>query len=104
MHAKLMIQDKCGFAAGDSNLSRYVRNNPTNFTDPSGLKNVPTGVSRALGWERGGSFPHGFIILDGLGFGFYEVNTHWEGQGAVVNSDLDRWPLNGDGKWYSTRK
>jgi hypothetical protein len=27
----------CGFAAGDPNLGRYVGNNPTNATDPSGL-------------------------------------------------------------------
>ena len=31
------MQDKCGFRAGDGNLRRYVGNNPTNATDPSGL-------------------------------------------------------------------
>ncbi len=30
-------QDPLGFAADDSNLYRYVGNNPTNVTDPSGL-------------------------------------------------------------------
>ena len=30
-------EDPLGFAAGDSNLYRYVFNSPTNFTDPSGL-------------------------------------------------------------------
>jgi len=30
-------RDLLGFDAGDPNLSRYVRNNPTNTTDPSGL-------------------------------------------------------------------
>jgi RHS repeat-associated protein len=29
--------DPSGFGAGDANLQRYVRNSPTNFTDPSGL-------------------------------------------------------------------
>jgi hypothetical protein len=42
MRTRFKIQDKCGFAAGDVNLFRYVHNDPTNFTDPSGLeeKNV----------------------------------------------------------------
>jgi RHS repeat-associated protein len=31
-------EDPIGFAAGDTNLSRYVGNSPTNFIDPSGLK------------------------------------------------------------------
>ena len=30
-------QDPIGFDAGDTNLYRYVGNNPTNATDPSGL-------------------------------------------------------------------
>jgi RHS repeat-associated protein len=29
-------EDPIGFSAGDTNLSRYVFNSPTNFTDPSG--------------------------------------------------------------------
>jgi RHS repeat-associated protein len=35
---KWMSVDPMGFAAGDLNLYRYVRNNPTNLTDPSGDK------------------------------------------------------------------
>lgn len=31
-------EDPMGFAAGDPNLYRYVKNNPTKFTDPSGLQ------------------------------------------------------------------
>ena len=30
-------QDPLGFAAGDADLYRFVRNSPTNFTDKSGL-------------------------------------------------------------------
>jgi RHS repeat-associated protein len=30
-------EDPIGFSAGDTNLSRYVFNSPTNFTDPSGM-------------------------------------------------------------------
>jgi RHS repeat-associated protein len=33
-----MQQDPIGYAAGDSNLYRYVGNNPTNITDPNGLR------------------------------------------------------------------
>jgi RHS repeat-associated protein len=32
-----LSQDPIGFSAGDSNLSRYVSNSPTNATDPTGL-------------------------------------------------------------------
>ena len=32
-----MSEDPAGFVAGDTNLSRYVGNNPTMATDPSGL-------------------------------------------------------------------
>lgn len=32
-----MSEDPIGFAAGDANLSRYVRNEPTRFVDPDGL-------------------------------------------------------------------
>src|SRR5205823_1849917 len=32
-----LTPDPLGFDAGDSNLTRYVRNQPTNYTDPSGL-------------------------------------------------------------------
>jgi hypothetical protein len=38
LQAAFEIQDRCGFAAGDVSLHRYVGNNPTNMTDPSGLK------------------------------------------------------------------
>jgi RHS repeat-associated protein len=32
-----LSEDPIGIDAGDTNLYRYVRNNPTNFTDPEGL-------------------------------------------------------------------
>jgi RHS repeat-associated protein len=34
-------EDPIGFAAGDANISRYVGNSPTNFTDPSGQLEQP---------------------------------------------------------------
>src|SRR5437016_3358727 len=36
-------EDPTGFAGGDANLYRYVGNNPTNATDPSGLYEIPYG-------------------------------------------------------------
>jgi RHS repeat-associated protein len=35
---KFTSEDPLGFAAGDTNVQRYVGNSPTNATDPSGLK------------------------------------------------------------------
>src|SRR5262249_14223694 len=40
-------EDSTGFSAGDFSLSRYVRNNPTNGTDPSGLEDYKTARKRA---------------------------------------------------------
>ena len=34
---RFISEDPIGFKGGDGNLSRYVGNSPTNFTDPSGL-------------------------------------------------------------------
>jgi RHS repeat-associated protein len=42
-------QDPIGFAAGDSNLYRYVKNSPSGFVDPSG-----TTMANAGGGEQGG--------------------------------------------------
>lgn len=62
MRAGFKLQDKCGFAAGDANLSRYVQNGPTNFTDPAGLagRNVSgvqrRGDERVSYWYNEGDF------------------------------------------------
>ena len=53
---RFVSQDPKGFAAGDTNLYRYVKNQPTNSVDPSG-KAEPGWVTGAsgLGWW----FPYG---------------------------------------------
>jgi RHS repeat-associated protein len=35
---RFISEDPVGFTGGDVNLQAYVKNNPVNFTDPSGLK------------------------------------------------------------------
>jgi RHS repeat-associated protein len=60
-------QDPLGFDAGDSNLYRYVNNNPTLATDPSGFIPFPAGTVinayngnifvkgiPVIGWQYGG--------------------------------------------------
>jgi RHS repeat-associated protein len=58
-----MNPDPLGFAAGDSNLYRYVGNSPTNYTDPSGLdwsdtvvSWLPNSVQWAIAGRRGDAF------------------------------------------------
>jgi RHS repeat-associated protein len=40
---RFLSEDPMGFAAGDSNLDRYVGNGPTNATDPSGQQLIAVG-------------------------------------------------------------
>jgi RHS repeat-associated protein len=38
---RFLTEDPIGFGGGDANLSRYVGNSPTSFTDPQGLQTKP---------------------------------------------------------------
>ena len=40
---RFLSEDPIGFAGGDVNLYRYVRNSPINFRDPLGLETLPLG-------------------------------------------------------------
>lgn len=40
---RFLSEDPLGFAAGDTNLQRYVSNSPTNHTDPTGLLEADDG-------------------------------------------------------------
>jgi hypothetical protein len=44
---RLVDASPCGFNAGDTNLYRYVGNDPTNATDPTGQARIPI-------WDRAG--------------------------------------------------
>jgi RHS repeat-associated protein len=48
-----LSEDPIGFVAGDTNISRYASNNPTNLTDPMGLK-WQSGIATILGksWTK----------------------------------------------------
>lgn len=65
-------QDPIGLAAGDMNLYRYVHNNPSNATDPSG--NVANLVTAAVGAVVGG-------IVGGIAAGMNGDNV-WAGIGG----------------------
>ncbi|MCI0563892.1 MAG: hypothetical protein MN733_35915, partial [Nitrososphaera sp.] len=78
--------------AGDVNLYRFVENNPTNFTDPSGLdpppgrpqlQRPPTPYMQlSIIYERPGKKPQntypGYMMMNGLGFSKYESIWIWD--------------------------
>jgi RHS repeat-associated protein len=67
-------QDPIGFAAGDTNLYRYVGNGPTMATDPNGLR----------GWEIGGLTPGQWTYATGVLFYEWGANGYRAGQGLVT--------------------
>jgi RHS repeat-associated protein len=55
-------QDPLGFAAGDTNLYRYVFNQPSDATDPTGLQGpIPPAGAAGLGAQTVGT---GFILIN----------------------------------------
>ncbi|MBI5744915.1 MAG: RHS repeat protein [Elusimicrobia bacterium] len=72
-----MQEDPIGFAGEDTNLYVYVRNNPVNYSDPSGL--VQWGdAGRAAGGIVGNGFGIAGGVLTGGAIG-------WTGVGAVIS-------------------
>jgi RHS repeat-associated protein len=59
---RFISEDPAGFGAGDTNLYRYVGNNPTNATDPSGMW-----VNFAIGAGVGFALDLGFQLLENKG-------------------------------------
>jgi RHS repeat-associated protein len=76
---RFVSEDPIGFAAGDSNLTRYVGNSPTNFVDPSGLE--------GLIWGESGFNPLAPILplVEGVGS---EIGAAIKGAGAVLDKIL----------------
>ncbi len=104
-------QDPLGFAAGDTNLYRYAGNNPTNATDPIGLIWIESGITLGTGYQKGnwlfGWFPiHSFLVIDGRGYGFFEVRTNPVGNGQWRDDDLIIYPNKKpkNGSFYSVQR
>jgi RHS repeat-associated protein len=76
---RFISEDPIGFAAGDSNIYRYVGNSPVNFVDPSGLQ------SATLSGESGFN-PVTAIspLVEGLGSGIYQ-GLDWLTKGSGLN-------------------
>lgn len=76
---RFTTEDAKGFAAGDTNLFRYVYNSPTNATDPSGndILAIGSGTTDEVLWQLQNTFnvPRGEILVDNLGAG---GNGIWE--------------------------
>jgi RHS repeat-associated protein len=61
--ARWMSQDPLGFNAGDSNLYRYVNNQPANAMDPSGLNFIIVGGRQVGSSNRKIKLPVGHLSL-----------------------------------------
>jgi hypothetical protein len=83
-----MSLDPIGFAAGDTNLYRYVGNKPTMATDPSGLWEEPSKSQQPFYLFPWSEFP-GHVPGDGVVNGLLIEGPDGEGQRAfqswVVN-------------------
>jgi len=68
--ARFLAKDPIGIAGGDTNLYRYVLNNPKNYVDPQGLDTTSVGVSISLGYALGGAFGFNYSTDDHGGSNF----------------------------------
>ncbi len=116
---EFLSEDPIGFDGGDENLSRFVNNAPTIYTDPDGLQKTgqakpaaskysikDSGVKLAVTFQIGASFlgserwgvpTHGFLILGGKGYGFFEKDLNVFGTGDLRDDDETGYPLKCDG-------
>jgi len=101
---RFLTQDPLGFAAGDINLYRYVRNSPLNDTDPSGLVSgqlhhgypLYLGGSSTqplidLGSQKAHQAAHNYFSARGFGFGdagrtAWQALSSWRQQGHIYRS------------------
>jgi hypothetical protein len=90
-----------------TNLYAYVANNPLKYVDPMGLKVVDTGVQACDGYQRSSWLfsrfsLHGFLTIDGRGYGLFERYLNSIGTSDIRDTDLITYPENGAGDFYST--
>jgi len=76
MEGRFISKDPIGFAGGDLNLYRYVRNDPANWIDPSGLWTLQLGIGFTAGGIIGTTKSVGLVVgynpnSGDLDFGFY---------------------------------
>ncbi len=73
-NGRFISEDPIGFNAGDSNLTRYVGNSPTNYNDPSGLQEIIPGSGLIEGLVQGATLIYGAkVILDNASYSAGQV-------------------------------
>ncbi len=84
---RFITQDPIGFAGGDANLYRYAGNNPTNFTDPSGMDDFSDYYGSSDEYSSYSGDSSSYFI------GNYSYNIPSSTAGVQVSSDdIDGFP------------
>jgi RHS repeat-associated protein len=101
---KFISEDPIGFSAGDSNLSRYVSNNPLNLVDPLGLQDIEWIATTDPFFQRlyqpfldGISSAKASLALDGIALmfqqdigGLYTMYNSPDPLSQIARHDLER--------------
>lgn len=99
---QFISEDPLGFAAGDTNLRRYVKNDPTNKVDPTGLYDQDVhfymnyymarylGLNRPTGWlnSQGRPMSEALVLAYMATRVDYDVETEPVKAGAIVRSRI----------------
>jgi RHS repeat-associated protein len=73
-NGRFISEEPIGFSAGDSNLTRYVGNSPTNWVDPSGLQETIPGSGLIEGLFQGATLIYGAkTIIDNASYSAGQV-------------------------------
>jgi RHS repeat-associated protein len=87
-NGRFISEDPIGFNAGDSNLTRYVGNSPTNYNDPSGLQEIIPGSGLIEGLFQGATLIYGAkTIIENTSYSAGQVIG--EGIRKGVNAGID---------------
>jgi RHS repeat-associated protein len=89
-NGRFISEDPLGFGAGDGNLTRYVGNNPTNFTDPSGKCLFV--VIPVIGLTIGELLTVGAVTVGGVGT-INQVNGYFKDAGGELEPNIFTFPL-----------
>lgn len=73
---RFVSQDPIGFLAGDANLYRYVGNEATGATDPSGLETYGEAIRRGIYGGLRGGVQGGNSAVTELGIGVLAITLH----------------------------